>query len=189
MCVCVLLHIAGLQHRTALLPKSKSQTAFTWVNFSGHLNIYDSHPLFVYSPPSFCSSLWPPPPQSVLRSLLSLSSLPFPALLTPPPPLTHPPVLPCPRPAPIGYHLTWQRVLGSIQWQRHIALLSLYTVSLPWNLHTATFLYNYFLTEVRLYYNIPTGCLLQSRFMTYLLLSLFHSSLALLQHFSAQYRL
>lgn len=27
--------------------------------------------------------------------------------------------LPCLRPAPIGYHLTWHCVLGSIQWQRH----------------------------------------------------------------------
>lgn len=37
----------------------------------------------------------------------------------------------CPKPVPIGYHLTWQRVLGSTQWQRHISPLSFDTSAWP----------------------------------------------------------
>lgn len=144
MCVFVrrLLHSRAAAAECLFCQNPNHNQLFTQVNFCGHSNIYDSHPFFVYSPPSFCSSLWPHLSPPCAHFYRCHPSLPFSALslFIPPPPLPHLPVLPCPRPAPIGYHLTCQCVLGSIQWQRHIALLSLYTVSLLWNLCTPTFL-------------------------------------------------
>lgn len=119
-------------------------------------------------------------PTSVCPVLTPITVIPpFPSLLSPP--LPHLPVLSCPRPAPVGYHLTWQCVLGSIQWQRHIALLSLCTVSLPWNLYTPTFLYDHIIFSelYRLYYNVPVGyisCLVKINYLPTPKLLLFFSS-------------
>lgn len=45
-------------------------------------------------------------------------------------------VLPCPRPAPIGYHLTWQCVLAPYSGKGMLLSLPLYTISLSWNTYT-----------------------------------------------------
>lgn len=45
-------------------------------------------------------------------------------------------VLPCPRPAPIGYHLTWQCVLAPYSGKGMLLSLPLYTISLSWNSYT-----------------------------------------------------
>lgn len=123
------VQVARLQRMYESFAKLQIQHIHFAVNFCSQLNIYDSHPLLCLrsSRPSFCSS--------VPCSLLLPVRPPFPHLLfLSHPPLPSFPVLLCPRPAPIEYHLTWHCVLGSIQWQRHIALLSLDTVSSPWNL-------------------------------------------------------
>lgn len=141
MCVCVcegcVGALPGSSNVWLFCQNPNHKQLFTWVNFCGHLNFYDSHPFCHLHSSLFLFGL-PTSIRPVLTPLTVTPPFPLFALFLPPP-LPHLPVLPCPGPAPIGYHLTWQCVLGSIQWQRHIALLSLDTVSLPWNLYTATF--------------------------------------------------
>lgn len=88
---------------------------FSCVNLSSQWNLYDPSSQYAQEI-SFNSSLcaahfnFTQP----IRASLFLVSCVYPTTL-------HPQLasLPCLRPAPIGYHLTWHCVLGPIQWQRH----------------------------------------------------------------------
>lgn len=87
-----------------------------------------------FSPSFFVYSLTSP-----IRSLC-LSPIPsflsFLHLSSPNSSLVYLCVLPCPRPAPIGYHLTWQCVLAPYSGKGMLLSLPLYTISLSWNTYT-----------------------------------------------------
>lgn len=121
---------------------------------------------FVSTHPCLCcpSESYPSHTRTSFPCLLFLSQLPPPEL----------PSLPCPRPAPIRYHLTWHCVLGSIQWQRHTAPFSLDIVSFPWNRYPPLSLLKkkrckFQALGTKGYYNIPMGCVAITRLITSLL--------------------